>query len=412
MDYWLMLKDDPVLFFNMEDGECQIRNEKKLPYEMDVRQNPMGDFKSRLYNVSAIQNWCANRTLSMSQKHAKAIRNALNLSQDDSDTTKSRIAISYHCLSLDDSYWVKKADSETTWEEVNLFHNPSRNALTPVSLKGTLSALLNGKLKNSSDLGVDGTFAKSWVRDENGILYLLKADDSRESRETVNEVSACKVLDCFNISHAEYSLSEYDGIRVSKSKLFTDENHGLVKYKAFKKYCKRHGLNPICEIERSLFAEDYYKMCVATYLIGNEDLHDGNWGFLQDAGTGEIAGFAPLYDFNYAFTSDYVKGADSLSFVPENRVVDEAGQDIVDSRMLDEVEYHIIRKRPLSDAAKEAIGKVHLVQTREIASSLFPSREHYLEFQRRCRYLNLTIRYAPDEQDMDKPYSINGFFSM
>ena len=49
-------------------------------------------------------------------------------------------------------------------------------------------------------------------------------------------------------------------------------------------------------------AEEYIKkMIYCDYVIGNTDRHLGNFGFIRDANTAEIIGFAPLFDSGSAF---------------------------------------------------------------------------------------------------------------
>lgn len=387
----LMLKNSPVLKFDIDEDEYDIQDIKKIPLGLQLTNNAKR-------NSDNFQHWCTERTLSMSAKHAKAIRTVLGLNQDNTDYTRSRIALSYHCLSLDDAYWTKKENEDVSWEEINLFQNKNRNALTPVSLQKDMSTLITGKLKNASDLGVDGTFAKSWVR-ENETLYLLKADDNPVSNETECEVCASKVLDCFAITHADYTLAQYnDTLRVSKSKIFTSEDKGLVKFKAYKKYCWQNGIDPLQSIKDSpLLREDYYKMCIATYLIGNEDLHDGNWGFLQDSNTGEIIGLAPLYDFNYAFTERYACSGEFV-FAPENKVVDSNGNEVKSANTIDAIlEYGIKAGRTQREVAMEAMKKVKFAQIKEITADMFPTPEHFKNFIRRASKIGLPVIYAKPE---------------
>lgn len=42
-------------------------------------------------------------------------------------------------------------------------------------------------------------------------------------------------------------------------------------------------------------------MITADSIIGNDDRHLGNFGFLRDVNTGEIIGFAPLFDSGSAY---------------------------------------------------------------------------------------------------------------
>lgn len=68
-------------------------------------------------------------------------------------------------------------------------------------------------------------------------------------------------------------------------------------------------------------AEDYInKMVYCDYVIGNNDRHLGNFGFIRDANTAEIIGFAPLFDSGSAFqTKSNQKKEQIVYFSEENK---------------------------------------------------------------------------------------------
>lgn len=132
--------------FNTNEGFYDVLDNSKMPYGLNISLEQPPTFQIMLSNNREMTRWCAGRTLPMSQKHAKKIRNLLGFSQDDDDVTRSQIALTYRCLTLDDSYWVKREEKSLDWKEVSLFQNKSRNALTPVSLRGDVSTVFEGKL--------------------------------------------------------------------------------------------------------------------------------------------------------------------------------------------------------------------------------------------------------------------------
>ena len=48
------------------------------------------------------------------------------------------------------------------------------------------------------------------------------------------------------------------------------------------------------------FGIEAVRMFAIDAIIGNGDRHAGNFGFLQDANTGEVLGMSPLFDFDHA----------------------------------------------------------------------------------------------------------------
>ena len=321
--------DIDVATINIDTGEVNIIKSSMLPKDLKFSFNP-------IKNVLMFNKWCASRTLSLSRENVKRICNALCISQDSSDVYKSSIALLYRCLSLDDAYWVADIGNILKWEDVSLHSNKSRNVLTPVSLCGKVSTIFKRKLDNSCDLSVNGTFAKSWIREGNS-LYLCKADASKSSNETISEIHASKLLKSIGANAVEYTLDYIDGTRVSKCKCFTSNSISFIPYKVFRQ-SYRGAINWI----RKVFKEDYANMCVTNYIIGNEDLHDGNWGILLDNNSFNYIGLAPLFDFNYAMSEDsYIESKNNL-FIPEIYYIDTNTGDVIhDSDNILDTEYII-----------------------------------------------------------------------
>lgn len=300
----LLLKDRLVAEINTVSGEVKVFCQELLPLSLVMKEHPE-NISDYVQNIDSFRTWCASRTLMMSQKHAKLICNALNLTQSNSNENKAKIAMAYHCSTLMDAYWIKKKDSDITYDKVSLFQNTSRNILTPISLLGKSESLFNKKLKNWGDIGTDGTLAKSWVR-EDGTYYLYKAGDNLQG-----EILAGNILKTIDANCITYTLSEIDNIEVDKSKCFTNENYSFIPYS---QYVSKYDLHAIEQIKQN-FMEEYANLAVACYLTGNEDLHQGNWGLMIDNGTGKIVGLAPLFDFDGCFIN--YQTSKNLYFLPE-----------------------------------------------------------------------------------------------
>lgn len=331
--YEMMLRDETVARVNMSNGEVSLVRMELLPLDFTVKS---GDsFEDRLFNIAAFRDWCASRVLMMGQKHAKKICNALAVSQENSTENRYRLALAYHCSNLMDAYWVRKEGSPLAYGDVSLFRNTSRNVLTPVSLKGKVSSVFTRKLKNWSDIGADGTLAKSWVRMENDgesgyFLY-------KESDNAAGEVLASEVLGMLGADAVVYHSVCEDGVTYSRCRCFTTERQSFVPYHVYAAHYKADAMNRI----RRQFPHEYANLAVAAYLTGNEDLHDKNWGLLRDNVTGRITGFAPYFDFDGCFLG-YIASKD-LYFLPECRFVLEDGSAVavLNSDMDFDTEYEV-----------------------------------------------------------------------
>lgn len=306
MIYNILRKDILLADIDMKDGSVRIY--KSLPIGLNlINTNKYTDISKRVNNIINFKNWCAGRLLMMSQKHAKKICNALSLSQDMNDDNKMKIALVYKCTTLQDAYWVKLEKDKSEYKDVSLFQNKSNNILTPVSLRGE-SSIFNKVLKNWVDAGTDGTLAKSWVR-ENNKYYLLKDSDNSDGEVLASKVGIELGIDCVK-------YSKEDNSNIIKSECFTDEDYGFITFNTL----VRQNPNAIDYIKDN-FLEDYANLAVFTYLTGNEDLHDKNWGVKIDNNTGEIIGLAKNFDFDGCFMNSYSQ-SENNKFLPECTFID------------------------------------------------------------------------------------------
>ena len=84
-----------------------------------------------------------------------------------------------HALSLNDTFWIKTVDSKLQWKNVSLYENQFDETIAKIAFEGGLY----GKefTTTSPEFGTSGSFAKCWVKEDDGI-YLLKRGSERESR--------------------------------------------------------------------------------------------------------------------------------------------------------------------------------------------------------------------------------------
>lgn len=87
-------------------------------------------------NINNFNHWCVSRVLSLNRKYAKELLNSAGAAQAVTDKDRADIALSYHCVSLTDVYWVKKEDENITFAKLNLYDHPLNDAIVELSLKG------------------------------------------------------------------------------------------------------------------------------------------------------------------------------------------------------------------------------------------------------------------------------------
>lgn len=215
-----------------------------------------------------------------------------------------------HALSLNDTFWVKRAnDKKLCWDKVSLYNKGFNETIAKIAFDGGLYG--ENFSSTSPEFGTDGTFAKCWIK-ERGTIKLLKRGSEgacNSGLEPYSEFYATQILDELGIKHVSYNLGKKHGSLVSKCDLFTSEDYGLV---TVGKYTNRiSSINDLVNFYKELGCLNYLsEMIVADSIIFNEDRHLGNLGFIFDNNTGNIVDTAPLYDHNlsllcYATNNDF-----------------------------------------------------------------------------------------------------------
>ena len=302
-------------------GACRIPEPAFLPKSLFLVESE--ELEDRVQNLTNFWYWCASRLLTIDRQYYKEIMNSIGASQGKTDRERAQVALSYHCLSLTDAFWVREAEDRADWAGVNLYDNHLGNAFADISLRGKQISATNREL--APDLSTGGQFPKAWIRRQDG--FVLLKDGGREAVE--REVLASKVLQCFDVPQVHYAIEEFEGEPVSASRIFTDKEYGILTREAFETYAVNHDIDPL-EYIKKLDKENYYKMNLLDYLVGNTDRHWGNWGFLVDNKTNTPIKLHPLMDFNRAFLSyDTVDGAGCLPEFPRRISQRQAAEEAV-----------------------------------------------------------------------------------
>lgn len=281
-----------------EDGSATVYYPSFMPFNLYFDNEDT--INSRVNNLNNFYYWCSSRVLTLDRKYAKEILTVIGANQSYTDKDRATIAITYHCLSLTDVFWVKSKNENKSFSQISLFRHSLSKAFTDVSLRGKTITIQNTELLVSRDAAGDilatGVAPKAWIR-ENGEFYLLKDGDERDVK---SEILASKIVDCFNINHVSYSPDVFEGTNVSKCKIITSEDVSIVSAEFIEVYCANREIDKISYILKK-DAYSYYMMNIIDYLVGNTDRHWGNWGFLIDNRTNKPICLYPLMDFNKSF---------------------------------------------------------------------------------------------------------------
>ena len=283
MLYQLMNKDDVVATYT---------EEKRID---DYRYTEVGRFDAYLpYGFIDINDWIDGRQIA---KHRVAIE---RLMRELGLTTRHDFIGMARCLSLTDTFWMKRSDEDLTWDDVSLYRNPFDDVIARIAFDGT-GMYGRANSPTSPEFATSGSFAKCWIREDDRISLLKRGSSGYANAgfEPYSEKLASDLLAAAHVDHVPYEIVRYHGALACKCPLFTSEEIGFVSAHRFfdrpfdvedmLAFCAEHGAE-----------ESFREMIAMDAVMANVDRHAGNYGFLVDNATGEVLRMAPLFDHNMA----------------------------------------------------------------------------------------------------------------
>ena len=303
---YLMLKDTPILYFDLDEFIVEVIQNDLLPYCLRSNIRPANGMKDILHNIQTVKEYLSSRMLSLSRDNAKQIYAAFQIPQIDSTDNRVNICIKCKGVSIQDSYWIKQDTTNTKWCNVNIRQN-NLSDIADISLSGFNPTIATNAI--CPELTTKGLFRKGWVHiGEN--LYMLKSDRTNNFVNTKMEILASEILECFentieSIVYAGDFKNTADGLAViSICQNFVEEDYSFIEAWEFMNYLKR------CDIDfrtycLSQWGSEFASIPVLDYIIINPDRHTQNYGALMNNNTGKIEKLAPLFDFNCALVADY-----------------------------------------------------------------------------------------------------------
>lgn len=213
-------------------------------------------------------------------------------------------------LSLNDCYWVVEEGFEGTFEKYNLYDNRFSRVLALIAFTGYGSSV-RSSLASCPEFTTNGMLPKCWRRVD-GDIRLYKGGTkgtSNSGNEPYSEFYAWQIAQELGVNAVPYNLSQWNKELCSVCSLFTSKRYSFLPVG---RIVTTGGIQAVEEYYASLgepFVDALRGMYVLDALIVNVDRHFGNFGFLVDNETNEIAAPAPLFDhgnslFNFAGEDD------------------------------------------------------------------------------------------------------------
>ena len=284
MDWILLNKDTPFLEFSTQEDEFGDVVALEETWFSSLR--PIG-YKSLLSFLEGRR----------APKHRKHIEQLLE--QYGCRTLEGFLQVS-HALSLNDTFWVKQADSQLCWRDVSLYQNDFDEIIAEAALNGSFSE--QSLSSTSPEFVTDGYYAKCWKRESDGI-YLYKAGSATYELEPLSEYLASQISSILCPGAVPYDMRFHHGRLVSTCPLFTSESIGLAKTAAITR--EERSISGLLEYFRSIGSEDAFRrMMILDAIILNTDRHLGNFGVLFDTDTMQVKTMAPVFDNNRSLLFD------------------------------------------------------------------------------------------------------------
>lgn len=287
-NYVLMNKNNAVATCSLTDNGIKI--------ESIANQDlmPIGIVESNQKSVDEqITLWNGNRCIPFGRPNYKSLMEQFQIQQ-----ASDWIAKSYMC-SLTDCYWFKPEGSDKAWEDVNFRENGFSSDLYKALFYGNSDTQINNL--NSPDITTDGAEPKMWIEKGDG-FYLLKHYSGSMPLTVCNEYIVSNLFNKLGIQCVEYCLVEVNGMVCCESKCFIDSN--TEEFVTAEDLMKQYGYtmqNVDALMTRIGFEQEFSKMIIGDYLVGNVDRHSRNFGIIVDSDTKEIKRFAPLFDHGESY---------------------------------------------------------------------------------------------------------------
>lgn len=284
MAYYLMNKDVPWLLFSCERDEYDEVRLDELEWFTDIR--PLG--------YSDLFSFLDRRKAPKHRKHIEQLLERYGCADIDGFIKVT------HAVSLNDTFWVKDENSGLKWADVSLYSNEFDEVIANAAFDGAMSD--TDLSATSPEFGTDGSYAKCWVREADGI-YLCKSGSAQFELEPLSEFLSSQLAEVLCREYVQYDMCFLHGKLISKCRLFTDEKYGLAK--AGRVVGGRKSIAELLEYFRSIGSEDAFRrMCIFDAVILNIDRHLGNFGVMFDNETMEIKKIAPVFDNNRSLCFD------------------------------------------------------------------------------------------------------------
>ena len=275
-NYYIMSGDTIVA--KWENNELTVFDNRLLPL-----------YLKRVHNADM---WLETRAIDSHRANSRLLKKALRLKEKDDISTVLHV----NAATITDNYWIKPLDSELKYKDIRF----SDDYFAELALRGSYASFnkaANTKRSNTPELTNIGSFEKCWrLIDEKWWMFKSANHD-----EQFSEVFIYHLGKALGMNMAVYDR----GDKCVKSLDFTDG--ASVNFEpAFAFMGDNEDYEDVAEVLAELCPQavgDFVKMIFLDTVVANPDRHTANFGLLRSTETGELIGFAPVFDHNMALIS-------------------------------------------------------------------------------------------------------------
>ncbi len=276
--YQLMNKDTVLLEFICERDEFNEPIFIENLWKSDIK--PIG--------YTNISSFLERRKAPKHREHIQEL-----LTKYDCNDVEGFIKVT-HAASLNDTFWVRKKDSDITWKTVSLYRNDFNELISRAAFEGIISE--EDLSTTSPEFTTPGAYAKCWVR-ENDEILLYKTGSKLYEIEPVSEFLASQLSTILCNKPVLYDLAFHSEKLISKCPLFTNEKYGFAPMSRL--YKQKASVSELLSFFENIGSgDDFRRMCILDALIFNTDRHFGNFGVIFDNDTMSILKMASVFDNN------------------------------------------------------------------------------------------------------------------
>ena len=122
------------------------------------------------HGFTSMDEWIDDRQIAKHRTSIKRLMRELGI-----DNRKGFID-TVRCVSLTDTFWMKREGSELAWEDVSLYTNSFDDVVAHIAFDG--AGMYGRQFSSTSpEFGTSGSFDKCWIREDDG-PHLLKRESS------------------------------------------------------------------------------------------------------------------------------------------------------------------------------------------------------------------------------------------